>query len=268
MWSPADNQGKAYSWGRNECGQLGLGDMVNRNDPTELTQLSALGKVVAASCGRFHSVVVLENGDAYTCGSNKHGQCGTGECKSSPQREECHVHWVKALVEGVADAKCGAEFTLWRTREGRVFSAGLPQYGQLGHGTDEEYNAAEFSIKLTYPPQPTPRAIEGVLADRKIVNIACGHNHSIAVDDEGVCYTWGTGGYGRLGHKVQKDEMAPRPIEAFLRGAHSGAKDSLLACSSTCTLVTTGARSQGCRRGATMPLAHRSTTRAIRVLPC
>lgn len=214
--------------------------MVNRNEPTELTPLSALGKAVAASCGRSHSVVVMENGDSYTFGSNKHGQCGTGECKSTPQKEECHVTPVKALVEGIKDAKCGAEFTIWLSSDGGLYSAGLPQYGQLGHGTDEEYNAAEFSIKLTYAPQPTPKRIEGSLKDRKIVAFNCGHNHSVAVDEDGIAYSWGFGGYGRLGHKVQQDEFAPRPIEHLLRG-HTCAKDSLIACGSTTSLVTTGA---------------------------
>ena len=32
---------------------------------------------------------------------------------------------------------------MWLTEEGRLLSAGLPQYGQLGHGTDNEYNAKD-----------------------------------------------------------------------------------------------------------------------------
>ena len=40
------------------------------------------------------------------------------------------------------DVACGAEFTMWLC-DGRLYSAGLPQYGQLGHGTDHEYNAKD-----------------------------------------------------------------------------------------------------------------------------
>lgn len=31
---------------------------------------------------------------------------------------------------------------------GKVFSAGLPQYGQLGHNTDHEYNAKDCKLPI------------------------------------------------------------------------------------------------------------------------
>ena len=30
-----------------------------------------------------------------------------------------------------------------------------------------------------------------------------------------MAYTWGNGGYGRLGQKVQKDEFAPKRLEGL-----------------------------------------------------
>lgn len=37
---------------------------------------------------------------------------------------------------------CGMDFTVWMCNQ-RLWSAGNPQYGQLGHGTDHEYNARD-----------------------------------------------------------------------------------------------------------------------------
>ena len=51
-------------------------------------------------------------------------------------------------VADCTDVACGAEFTMWLC-DGRVFSAGLPQYGQLGHGTDHEYNAKDCKISMS-----------------------------------------------------------------------------------------------------------------------
>lgn len=106
---------------------------------------------------------------------------------------------VRALVEKCTSVACGAEFTMWLTEEGRLLSAGLPQYGQLGHGTDNEYNAKDCtfcslrctryalahvsradntvlgcaaSVQLKYAAQPTPTVISK-LAHTKILKFAC-----------------------------------------------------------------------------------------------
>lgn len=71
------------------------------------------------------------------------------------------------------------------------------------------------SVKLVYAPQPTPVFVD-TLAKRRVIAVACGHNHTLAVDSDGIAFSWGFGGYGRLGHKVQQDEHKPRPIESFL----------------------------------------------------
>ena len=39
------------------------------------------------------------------------------------------------------------------------------------------------------------------LDDKKIIQIACGSNHSYALDDEGNVYAWGFAGYGRRNAK-------------------------------------------------------------------
>ena len=102
---------------------------------------------------------------------------------------------VQTQVANATAVACGGEFTMWIAGEnGALYSAGLPQYGQLGHGSDHEYNMKEGSVKLAYQPQPSPRAI-AALSDKKIIRFACGHNHTIWVDSVGKVYTWGFGGY-------------------------------------------------------------------------
>nr|CAB3486058.1 unnamed protein product [Digitaria exilis] len=125
---------------------------------------------------------------------------------------------VPCIISEATNAVCGADFTVWLSSvEGSsILTAGLPQYGQLGHGTDNEYNAKDSSVKLTYDPQPRPRAI-AAFSGKTVVKVACGTNHTVAVDSSGFVYTWGFGGYGRLGHREQKDEWQPRLVEVFQR---------------------------------------------------
>ncbi|XP_062185049.1 uncharacterized protein LOC133888725 isoform X1 [Phragmites australis] len=205
-----DTEGRCYTWGRNEKGQLGHGDTRQRNLPTVVSQLSKY-KTVKAGVGRNHTVVVTDDGKSFSFGHNKYGQLGTGSL-----RNEIESSPVPCLVAEATNAVCGADFTVWLSSvEGSsILTAGLPQYGQLGHGTDNEYNAKEGSVKLTYDPQPRPRAI-AALSGKTIVKVACGTNHTVAVDSSGFVYTWGFGGYGRLGHREQKDEWQPRLVEVF-----------------------------------------------------
>lgn len=205
-----DVNGRCYTWGRNEKGQLGHGDFLQRNTPTLVTALTR-HMVVKAGAGRSHTVVVTEDGVSLSFGWNKHGQLGSGSLK-----EECEKLPVRSLVMEAKQVACGAEFTMWLSSVSgsSILSAGCPQYGQLGHGTDNEYNSKEGSVKLVYEPQPRPRPI-AKLAKMTITKVACGNNHTVAVDSEGYVYTWGFGGYGRLGHKEQKDEWVPRRIDTF-----------------------------------------------------
>ncbi|KAM1329701.1 hypothetical protein ACFX2H_042085 [Malus domestica] len=207
-----DVEGRCYTWGRNEKGQLGHGDRIQRDRPTVVSELSKY-KVVRASSGKNHTVVVTEDGHSFAFGWNKHGQLGSGSTKN-----EVEASPVRCQVSEVKSVACGGDFTVWLSSvEGAsILTAGLPQYGQLGHGTDNEYNTKDSSVRLAYEAQPRPKAIAS-LAGENIVKVACGTNHTVAVDANGYVYTWGFGGYGRLGHREQKDEWAPRRVDVFQR---------------------------------------------------
>ncbi|KAI7839928.1 hypothetical protein COHA_006322 [Chlorella ohadii] len=232
----ADVNGVCYTWGRNEKGQLGLGDTINRNNPTIVKGL-ANKKVVYASAGRNHSAVVTATGESYTFGLNQYGQLGTGSVKKSKGAEDQALTPHLALVSKATKVGCGVDFTVWLC-DGKVWTAGCPQYGQLGHGTDSSYNAADSSVKMVFEPQPQPRIV-AALNEKTVTQIAVGYNHTVAVASDGGVWTWGFGGYGRLGHKVQQDEMRPRLIEA-LAGRITVPADAVVGAgqtSSFCTIV-------------------------------
>ncbi|XP_039019958.1 protein RCC2-like [Hibiscus syriacus] len=172
-----------------------------------------LYKIIKAGGGRSHTVVVTDDGNSLAFGWNKHGQLGSGSTKNEVESSP-----VRCLVSQVTNVACGAEFTVWlSSAEGAsILTAGLPQYGQLGHGTDNEYNAKDSSVRLVYEAQPRPRAI-ATLSGVTIVKVACGTDHTVTVDTNGYVYMWGFGGYGRLGHREQKDEWVPRLVEVFQR---------------------------------------------------
>ncbi|KAI3969976.1 hypothetical protein MKW92_007860 [Papaver armeniacum] len=205
-----DVEGRVYTWGKNKRGQLGHGDMIQRDSPTIVSGLSG-HKIINAGAGRAHTVVVTDDGKSFAFGWNKHGQCGTGSARTEFQQAP-----VSSQVSEVTNVVCGGDFTVWLSSVvgSSILTAGLPQYGQLGHGADNEYNTKTSSVKLVYEAQPRPKAI-AAFAGKTVVKVACGINHTVAVDSKGFVYTWGYGGYGRLGHREQKDEWTPRVVAVF-----------------------------------------------------
>lgn len=67
------SNGDLYAWGRNDEGQLGLGDNVDRDEPTFVDTIANVKAIVA---GYDHTIVLLENGELYVCGLNTTGQLG------------------------------------------------------------------------------------------------------------------------------------------------------------------------------------------------
>ena len=233
-----DVHGVCYTWGRNEKGQLGLGDTMTRNVPTAVGVNLAGKKVISGSAGKHHTVVLTESGETYSFGCNTFGQCGTGSVKKVPKGTDDLILSPERTAVPLKCTKlaCGGEFTMW-VSNGKLYSAGLPQYGQLGHGTDNCYNMSDSSVKMVFEPQPIPKLI-AVLAEKTITQLACGHNHTVVVASDGGVWTWGFGGYGRLGHKVQQDEMKPRLVETLTPPRMPVLPDAVVAAGSTSTFCT------------------------------
>jgi alpha-tubulin suppressor-like RCC1 family protein len=230
----ADVAGRCFVWGRNEKGQLGLGDTINRTVPVLLEALSHV-RVTGGACGRHHTAVVTAQGESFAWGMNAYGQLGTGVVKKIKGGEDVQLTPQPSLVSRASGVACGAEFTVW-IAGGKLWSAGLPQYGQLGHGSDHEYNVSDSSVKMVFEAQPTPALIV-TLAEKSVTRLACGHNHSVAVCSDGGVWTWGFGGYGRLGHRVQQDEFRPRLVEA-LTGRITVPADAVVAAGQTSSFCT------------------------------
>lgn len=58
--------------------------------------------------------------------------------------------------------------------------------------------------KVSFDLEIPARRVQG-LDEVKIVQIASGNQHSLALDEEGHVYAWGNAGYARLGLQDQKD---------------------------------------------------------------
>jgi alpha-tubulin suppressor-like RCC1 family protein len=210
---------KAMTFGRNPNGQLGQPELKCYDTPTLVPELEDFN-IISAACGRHHTLFLTDTGVVYACGENKSGQCGVGNTTPSIPK----ATRIKYSGPPIIKVSCGADFSAILDIKGNLYSFGLPEYGQLGHNTDGKFFLT--STKLSYHFETTPKKIvlfiekakDGHVTpidDVKIVDFACGANHTVAIDSKKRAYSWGWGGFGRLGHAEQKDEKVPRLIKYF-----------------------------------------------------
>ena len=196
-----------YSWGNNTFGQLGLPWVTgNQYEPQEITNLREQ-RIRHFACGGWHTILCAWNGWVYTCGKGWHGQLGQGDYESLTALSKT-LHQFKRVPEGFGDhlivkVYAGKETSAALSETGRVFTWGLGDAYQLGH--DRADNEA------------LPRELEA-LAKVRIVDLALGDSHMLALNELGNPYSWGRGTLGQLGHGELCDkERTPRMISICRR---------------------------------------------------
>eukprot|EP00041_Stephanoeca_diplocostata_P030608 m.932265 g.932265 ORF g.932265 m.932265 type:complete len:585 (-) comp23787_c1_seq12:1873-3627(-) len=222
-------QGSAFAFGRNDAGQLGLGDEKTRSFPRKV---NVEARIVNAACGRRHALLLGEDGQVYACGKNDAGQLGIGKPKVASINTPTQI---LAPFGKIIKVACGAEFSMVLNDQGELYAFGHPDKGCLGNGTNGEYfvSASKLSYHFEYSPILVGNYCEKIQDDEYdgsagreraekrslgavfITDVACGPQHTVAIAETGEVFTWGFGGYGRLGHNSNEDEMFPRSLLHF-----------------------------------------------------
>lgn len=175
------SSGELYTWGLGEYGRLGHGDNCTQLKPKLVATLQG-HRVVQVACGSrdAQTLCLTEEGLVFSWGDGDFGKLGRGGS------EGCSVpHQVERLNSvGVMQIECGAQFSLALTKSGEVWTWGKGDYYRLGHGTDQHVR------------KPTP--IQG-LRGKKVIHVAVGALHCLAVTDSGQVYAWGDNDHGQQG---------------------------------------------------------------------
>lgn len=117
--------GSLWTWGKNDCGQLGDGTHMNRNRPVKI-----LENAMQVSLGARHGAAVDSNHNLWTWGDNSFGQLCCGNHKNSlcPLKVE----------ENVKKVSLGYSHTGILTTDHQLWMAGFNgKHGGLGDGKTE-----------------------------------------------------------------------------------------------------------------------------------
>ncbi|KAM5183954.1 secretion-regulating guanine nucleotide exchange factor isoform 5-T5 [Callospermophilus lateralis] len=259
--------GGLFVCGLNKDGQLGLG---HTEDVLYFTLCkSLLGcPIQQVACGWDFTIILTENGQVLSCGSNSFGQLGVPHGPRRcvvPQAIEllrekvvCVAaglrHALAATVSGIVFqwgtglASSGRQSSLRQTlplfltakepsrvtETGKVFTWGRADYGQLGRKLESHDSWKLEKQDSSFPclrPQNSPPSSLHCLTGA--TEVSCGSEHNLAVIG-GVCHSWGWNEHGMCGDGTEANVWAPKPVQ-LLQSASGllvgcGAGHSLALC--------------------------------------
>jgi len=154
-------------------------------------------QIKAAFAGAYHTFLLTECENVYSCGLNNMGQLGLGSLDPNKTSTPTLLGGLQGL--GVCMLAGGEHHSLALTTRGDVYAFGRGDNHQLGLGDGVQQ-------------QPTPTLVAALcgVAGHKIV---CGHSHNLVVSRSGDLYAWGVGDMGQLCTGRGEDETAPTLVE-------------------------------------------------------
>nr|XP_048292637.1 probable E3 ubiquitin-protein ligase HERC6 isoform X2 [Myodes glareolus] len=156
------------------------------------------GELLQAASGERHSLLLLSNHRVYSCGDNSLGQLGQKRKQNTERPEQ-----VQSLATLHVDlVSCGKEHSIAVSHKGRVFAWGAGSNGQLGIGECKDINL--MPTKIEFPD------------DIKIIQVSCGHYHSLALSEDGQVFSWGSNSQGQLGlGKNFSSQASPQKVKSL-----------------------------------------------------
>ncbi|KAK2828412.1 hypothetical protein Q5P01_019446 [Channa striata] len=232
---------KVFVWGFSFTGALGIPSFVvpdsGRKKPRkyQLTpyRLETAEQITSAACGYGFTLIASSTKDSsklWGMGLNKDSQLGFQRTQESRHRSYEFVlepspvalPLVEPLQTRVVQVACGRAHSLVLTDQEGVFSLGNNAYGQCGRRIveDEVYSGSHIVHK-----------IEGFSS--KVVQVACGQDHSLFLTETGKVFAcgWGADGQTGLGHH----NICSSPVE--LGGDLAGVEVQQISTYGDCSLA-------------------------------
>lgn len=181
-----DQNGLVYTWGNGGSwlkggGQLGHNSTKSFSTPTLVESFAKYGaKASAVSCGSQHTLILTDDGEVLSCGVGEYGRLGTGSTTDSliPQSLETLAN------EDIVAIAAGSSHSLALTANGRIYSWGRNDMGQLGQPDSslDIYSMEEFPKLIDTP----------VTKNVKVKQIAATKGRSAAITECGHLLIWGS----------------------------------------------------------------------------
>lgn len=179
--------GDVFTWGSNACGQLGYGSFDSNSSPNPRAVESLKGRhVIECAASKRHTLVLTADGDVMTWGHKG----------VSPR---------KVVLNGVINSH-SLDGSMLRFQKGYK-DVSKPTIVQICAGAAHSSALTASGVVLTWrsaDPHCQVQEVGGLLAGKKIVNIAAGKYRTAAVSDFGTVYMW----EGRADYNPAEDSLS------------------------------------------------------------
>jgi alpha-tubulin suppressor-like RCC1 family protein len=172
----------AWAWGDNQFGELGVNTPASCGTPCSTTPVPVTGlssPIVAIAGGNHHSLALTSDGTVWAWGDNASGQLGDGSSGGFSS-----VPAQVSGLSGIVAIAAGGDHSLALTADGTVWAWGDNTFGQLGNGSSGSTSVV-------------PVQVSGL---SRVVAIAAGDLHSVALKADGTVWAWGNNTFGQLGN--------------------------------------------------------------------
>lgn len=226
--------GKVFSWGSAQGGQLGLDEKFLTSIPSfsstvsvsKPTEIQPLPSIIKISAGEAHSIALNQNKRVYTWGFGSNGQLGLGFCEDTfepgtgmARSRILTPMLLHTFAENIKDIQCGKTFTMLITEKNELYGCGVNDLYQLGIKEDPPTTHLYRKDMQCYD-FVKPTRIEHFLS-KKVEKVACGEGHCLAIVKDPLArvkevWSWGNNKYGQLGLGKQIRKSLPTPINWML----------------------------------------------------
>jgi alpha-tubulin suppressor-like RCC1 family protein/phosphodiesterase/alkaline phosphatase D-like protein len=195
--------GTLASVGSNAAGQLGNPDVTGQTStPVPVVRSGPLAgrTVVATAAGQQHSLALCADGTLAAWGNGANGRLGNNGTSQSNVPVPVETGGTLAGRRVIA-ITAGYAHNLALCEDGGVVAWGRNDKGQLGDGS--------FNDAL----EPVALDDSGVLAGRRVVALAAGEAHSLALCEDGTVAAWGDNASNQLGDVIFTASNIPVAVE-------------------------------------------------------
>jgi alpha-tubulin suppressor-like RCC1 family protein len=226
--------GTLWSAGLNSSGQLGDGSFTSRNSQV---QIGTGASWKALSAGAEHSLAIRADGTLWAWGRNNAGQLGKTQGGGAPIANQNAPVQIVTGKAGNFDGNwvavaAGKSYSLGLQSDGTLWAWGLNSSGQLG------INSA---LQQNLPVQVLNNG------GSRYVAIACGGDHTLALQADGSLWAWGGNASGQLGDGSGTQRLSPVQVDLLANDwtAVAAGDSHSLALKADGTLWAWGANASG-----------------------